>query len=172
MAHWQNTSNKGITEDLRWILGTRFRYSLLEPTTNTSLCDVLARGKGLLTKQAYLSTISMLKFAEFPCFGSQQLIRLLWTTLWYIVNRCLIEPGWRHLELGASAINKPTHIKGNATCHCLILHNMHIVAWTASITWACTHDLFLYLLYAVYYYSSTILLQCGCCDTSMSQVPP
>ena len=36
----------------------------------TSLCDGLARGHGLylLTKQVYLSAISFLQSAEFPCY--------------------------------------------------------------------------------------------------------
>jgi len=39
-----------------------------------------------------------------------------------VVNKCLIETGVlpkKHLVLDVSAIYKPTHIKGNATCHCL-----------------------------------------------------
>jgi len=61
---------------------------------------VLARGHSLLTKQAYLSAISLLQSAEFPCYllvleiliGQQQLRN--WITVGYIVvvNRRLIEP--------------------------------------------------------------------------------
>ena len=92
---------------------------------------VLARGHGLFTKPAYLSITSLLKSAEFPCclFAREN---IKWPTAanWIIVgcivvvNRCLIEQvvlPKRHLELGVSAIYKPTHIKGNATCHCLWL---------------------------------------------------
>ena len=61
---------------------------------------VLARWHGLLTKQAYLSTISLLKSAEFPCclFAHEKIkwpTAANWIIVGYIVviNRCLIEPG-------------------------------------------------------------------------------
>ena len=60
---------------------------------------VLARGHGLLTKQAYLSTISLLKSAEFPCclFARENIewpTAANWIIVGYIVvvNMCLIEP--------------------------------------------------------------------------------
>ena len=67
---------------------------------------VLARGHGLLTKQAYLSTISLLKSAEFPCclFAHENIkwpTAANWIIVGYImvVNRCLIEPGCLNLVL-------------------------------------------------------------------------
>ena len=89
---------------------------------------VLARRHGLLTKQAYLRTISLLKSAEFPCcLFAREYIKwptaAIWIIVGYIVvvNRCLIESGCLTKKTPGTAIYKPTHIKGNATCHCLIM---------------------------------------------------
>jgi len=65
---------------------------------------VLAKGHGLLIKQAYLSTISLLKSAEFLCclFAHENIewpTAANWIIVGYIVgyivvvNRCLTEPG-------------------------------------------------------------------------------
>ena len=75
---------------------------------------VLARGHGLLAKQAYLSEISSLQSAEFPCclLACENIdwpTAAYWITVGYIVvvNKCLIVPGIlpkKHLVLGVSAI--------------------------------------------------------------------
>ena len=77
---------------------------------------VLARGHGLLTKQAYLSTISLLKSVEFSCclFARENIkwpTAANWIIVGYIVvvNRCLIEPGC--LTKKTSGIGCLSHIQ-------------------------------------------------------------
>ena len=75
-----------------------FRHGLPEPCTKPAYAMVLARGHGLLTKQAYLSGFSLLQSAEFPCclLALENInwpTAANWITVGYIVvvNRCLIE---------------------------------------------------------------------------------
>ena len=78
-----------------------YGHSLPEPHTKPSYAMVLARGHELLIKQVYLSAISLLQFAEFPCC-LLALENINWPTAtnWITVgcivvvhvNRCLIEP--------------------------------------------------------------------------------
>ena len=78
---------------------------------------VLARGHGLLAKQAYLSAISSCWIPLLFLLVHENIdwpTAANWITVGYImvVNKCLIEPGVlpkKHLVLGVSAIYKPTH---------------------------------------------------------------